>query len=680
MAVKRWNIREYSEQAVSELAMETGFPRLVCSVLASRGINTAEKTAAFLGGNEVFHNPYMMKDMEKAVDRIRMAVENQEPIVIYGDYDCDGITATALLCSYLAEVGADVSYYIPKRDGEGYGLNTKAVSALAKRGIKLIITVDNGISSLEEAELAKSLGVDLIITDHHTPRETVPNAVAVLNPHRKDCEYPFKELSGVGVAFKLVCALEDDIDCEDTLYQYGAITALGTVADVVELKGENRVIVQNGLQGMEDCPYLGINALIKAAGYEGKPLDSTALAFGLAPRINAAGRLEQTNKAVELLLAEDEEEAEILANEINELNALRRKTEQEITDDITNIILNNPKLLNERVIIISGENWNAGVIGIICAKIVEKYGKPCILISNCDGEARASARSVEGYSIIAAISRCSRLLKRFGGHVMAAGFSLDSADVSEFCSELLADAKQHFPIMPVHCINIDCVVEPDLLTVENVSKLEMLQPYGAGNEQPVFAVLGAVLEGINPIGDGKHLRLYFVKDEKRFQALYFGMRAENFLYQIGDKLDIAADVSLNSYNKSVSVTVKIKDMRLSGVNYDNYFIHSQIYERYCIGEAEDVSLLVPTREEMGRVYRFIRSNAAICTSNEVIYCRLRDMEYGKLRIIMDIMQELELIEIASSNGRQTIKVIPKTEKVNLESSQLLQELRRKCLQ
>lgn len=675
MAIKKWEIAAVSPEKTTELEQQTGLSGLVCGVLAARGLDTAEKIEAFIQQDEAFHDPYLMKDMHQAVDRIHEAIENQEQIVVYGDYDCDGITAAALLCSYLAEVGADVSYYIPKREGEGYGMNARAVKALAKRGIDLIITVDNGISSIEETRLAKELGVDVIITDHHTPREILPEAVAVLNPHRMDCQYPFQLLSGVGVAFKLVCALEDDIACEDTLYQYGAFAALGTVADVVELRGENRAIVRKGLESMEDCGHPGICALLKVAGYGERPMDASALAYGIAPRINAAGRMEQTNKAVELLLSEDEEEAEELAEEINELNIKRRAIEQEISKSIEETIRNNPQLLYERVLVIAGENWHHGVIGIIASKLVEKYGKPCILISVCGEEARGSARSVEGYSIIDAISRCSRHLTRFGGHTMAAGLSLSVEEIDAFRQEILEDAEKYYPIMPAYAVKIDMAASAAKLTVSDVQQLELLQPYGAGNEQPVFGLMGVTIEGISPISDGKHIRIQLSEKGKCFQAVYFGMSPKKFPYQIGDVVDIAADVSLNVYHNNTSVSIKVKDIRLSGVDLTDYFTDHQLYEQYKLGETIDVARLIPTREEAAKVYRFIRSCPWACSSNDMMFCRLAGVEYGKLRIILEMMEELSLIEISATEEKQVIHLIPQAGKLDLESSKLLQKLR-----
>ncbi|MEG1870172.1 MAG: single-stranded-DNA-specific exonuclease RecJ, partial [Oscillospiraceae bacterium] len=652
MKMMQWKLPKIQNEKIKLLHSQTGLSMPVCSILVARGYDTSELIDDFIGNEDSFYDPYLMKDMDKAVERIRIAVENQEKIVVYGDYDCDGITSTALLCSYFEAIGADVAYYIPNRDKEGYGLNTRAITAFAKKGINLIITVDNGISSIEEAELAQTLGVDLIITDHHTPREILPKAVAVLNPHRCDCEYPFKELSGVGVAFKLICAMEDDIDCEDTLFHYGSIVAIGTVADVVELKGENRLIVKNSMTNIEDTENIGLLALLKEVGLDGKQLTSTSLAFGIAPRINAAGRVGQTSKAVDLLLTADAEEAEQLAAEINAYNTDRKDTEAEIMKDISEILAQNPKLLLERIIIIAGEGWHHGIIGIIASKIVDRYGKPCLLISGNGEEARGSGRSVDGYSLIDAISRCSERLTRFGGHVMAAGLSLRTDDVAAFTEELLLDAKVNFPMMPANTLMIDAITEPNSLTVENVNQLALLEPFGSGNEQPVFAVMEVTLESITPLSGGKHLRLSLNKNGSRFSALYFGMTPQDFAYRSGDLLDIAATISINEYNGNISVSIKISDIHLHGVNMTNFTVEKQLYEQYMLGEKAAAKINIPTREDVAKVYRFIRSCPWACDDNEMLYCRLGTVSYGKLRLITEILQELELIEVNVVGSKQ----------------------------
>lgn len=415
MGFKKWKLPQTAPERVENLISQTGMERIAAQILDGRGISDPQQAVQYIGCDSAarLHDPFLMKDMDKAVERLSEAVEQGEQIAVYGDYDCDGITATAMLYSYLEDLGARVIYYIPDRDVEGYGLNRAALDFLKEQQVELIVTVDNGISALDEAVYAKELGIDLIITDHHQPRPQLPQACAVIDPHRQDCEYPFKALCGAGVAFKLICAMEGDLGGEEMIWHFGELAAIATMADVVELTGENRLIVQRGLECIAQGEQVGVHALIEAAGMSGRKLDSIDLAFGLAPRINAAGRLGQTDLAMELLLCDRQSQAMELAQQLNELNEQRKALVDHIYEEINAKIARHPEILQERVILLYGEGWHHGVIGIAAARLVEEYSKPCVLFSIEEDQARGSARSVEGYSIIAAISRCSSLLTRY---------------------------------------------------------------------------------------------------------------------------------------------------------------------------------------------------------------------------------------------------------------------------
>ena len=540
MGFKKWKLPQTAPERVENLISQTGMERIAAQILDGRGISDPQQAVQYIGCDSAarLHDPFLMQDMDKAVERLSEAVEQGEQIAVYGDYDCDGITATAMLYSYLEDLGARVIYYIPDRDVEGYGLNRAALDFLKEQQAELIVTVDNGISALDEAVYAKELGIDLIITDHHQPRPQLPQACAVIDPHRQDCEYPFKALCGAGVAFKLICAMEGDLGGEEMIWHFGELAAIATMADVVELTGENRLIVQRGLECIAQGEQVGVHALIEAAGMSGRKLDSIDLAFGLAPRINAAGRLGQTDLAMELLLCDRQSQAMELAQQLNELNEQRKALVDHIYEEINAKIARHPEILQERVILLYGEGWHHGVIGIAAARLVEEYSKPCVLFSIEEDQARGSARSVEGYSIIAAISRCSSLLTRYGGHDQAAGMTVPVEHLREFIDQMLQDAREHFDLMPVDQLKIDAVVDAEQLNLKTVYGMQQLRPFGCGNEQPVVAMPGCRIEAICPLSENRHLRLKLSYQGKSFSAIYFRMSPDRFPFYIGDTVDV----------------------------------------------------------------------------------------------------------------------------------------------
>ena len=523
MSIKFWNTasRTADPEALASL-QAAGLSPLCARVLSARGVRSLEEIQSLYGEKDTLFDPFLLRDMDRAVERIRLAMESGELIVVYGDYDCDGVTSTALLYSYLEAVGANVIYYIPDREQEGYGLNTEAIDFLHNvRGIGLIITVDNGVSAHEEIAHANSLGIDVVVTDHHQPRETLPDAVAVVDPHRPDCPSPFKGLSGVGVAFKLVCALEGD-DGYEMIEHYGDLAALGTIADVMPLTYDNRTLVRHGLELLADSARPGIRALVELAGLSGRPMTDVSAAFGLAPRINAAGRMGDVYDALELLLCEDEgtarEKAEILCG----YNDQRKKIEAEILAEVAAKITADPSLVQERVIVMDGAGWHHGVVGILCSRLVEKYGRPAFLISTDDTEGRSSGRGIDGVSVIEAVSACGDLLTRYGGHAQAAGFTLLKENLPAFRERFLGYFREHYPIMPYYKLTADCVVEPSELTVPMVQSLSRLEPFGEGNPSPVFELDAVRLERIQSLSGGKHLKLACSKNGTAFQVLLFG--------------------------------------------------------------------------------------------------------------------------------------------------------------
>lgn len=682
MGFRRWKLPQADPDRVKNLIDQTGMPPIAAQILEGRGVSEPEQAKAYAGFDREakMHDPFLMADMRQAVERLARAVEEGEQIAVYGDYDCDGITATAMLYTYLEDLGARVIYYIPDRDQEGYGLNRSALDFLKQQQVDLVVTVDNGISALDEAEYAASIGLDLVITDHHQPRPQLPKACAVVDPHRQDCPYPFKYLCGAGVAFKLICAMEGDLSGEEMIWHFGELAAIATVADIVELTGENRLIVQRGLECISLGEQIGVKALIEAAGMDEHKIDSTALAFGVAPRINAAGRLGQTDLAMELLLSDRQSQADELAHQLNELNNQRKALVDKIYSEIVTKLSRHPEILRDRVIVLYGEGWHHGVIGIAAARIVEEYCKPCILFSIEGEEARGSARSVEGYSMIDAIARCSELLTRYGGHNQAAGMTLRTNDLPQFIQQLQQDAREHFDIMPVEQLQIDAVLTAQQLTLDTVYGMQALEPFGCGNELPVVALLGCRVDAIAPLSENRHLRLKFTYQGRQLQAVYFRMPADQFPFFPGDVVDIAANLEANEYNGEKSLSIKVKDMRLHGINQEKLIVGRQYYEKYLREEPLDEKIrqyICPTREDVAMLYRFLRQCGSFPFGYDMLWCRLRRINYCKMMICIDVMVELGLAETVPGavRGQQILRLPARVAKTQLEQSSILRRLK-----
>lgn len=673
MPMKRWNIRELDEKTIEKLLRETGLSPVLLRVLVSRGYETAEEVHAFLKEESALSDPFALAGMEAAVERIHRALQAGERIAVYGDYDCDGIMSTVILYRYFEAAGADIAYYIPARDKEGYGLNKDALLRIHNAGASLVITVDNGISALEEIEYANTLGLDVIVTDHHRPRDTLPDAVAVIDPHRADDESGCRYLCGAGVAFKLICALESGED-EMMLELYGDLLAVATVADIVPLVGENREIVRRGIAMLQNTENEGLAALIQACGMGERTLSSENVVFGLVPRINSAGRFDRVDSAVELFVSEGED-LEPLAKDINSLNEQRRKVEDKIVAQILEQYDGDRDVLGRRVIVICGENWHHGVVGIVAARMVERFGKPCIVLSLEGETARGSARSVEGFSIIEAISSCNAYLQRYGGHPQAAGMTLLASSVGDFTDAVNDWAARQFPEMPVPVLSVDCRLSPKQLTVRDLQPMQRMEPFGCGNDTPLFWMSDCVLQGIYPIGDGKHLRLRFCGEETVFYAVYFGMTSQAFIYSVGEKLDLAVTADVGEWNGELRVSVKIRDMRLSGLDYGALYHSGQLYERLMRGEHIESGEHVPTREEIAVLYRYLRTAEKISLSDEALYGRLQGkLSLCKMKIAQDVLQEMDLVCIERNASVKTFTVRSNPPKVDLSQSKILQSL------
>lgn len=680
--MKKWTIGNPDGQAVDILTRQGGLTEICAGVLASRGIDTMEKAMEFFnqtrqesqdGGEEILSDPFLIKDMKKASEIILSAIDEGRKICVYGDYDCDGITATALLYSYLECMGADVSYYINQRS-EGYGLCADALKRLAEDGAELIVTVDNGISAISEAELAKELGVELVITDHHKPGEVLPDAAAVVDPHREDDLSPFKDLCGCGVALKLIAAM-DGGDYSSALEQFSDLAAIATIADVVPLKGENREIAKLGLHYLENTENMGLKALMDAASVK-LPMTSTTAAFSIAPRLNASGRFGSASEAVELLLCEDENSAEEMARRLNTLNSERKKTEADIMSVIEAYINENPDVLYKRVIFLYGEGWHHGVIGIVASRIVDRFDKPVFILSDDGDFARGSARSVEGFSIHKALTACAEHLEKFGGHSGAGGFSLKKENINAFNEALQKYAAEEFDVMPVKSLHADKLLQPRELTAESVGSLEMLEPCGEGNPSPMFVMTNVRILEVVPLSGGAHTKLKLTYGNMGVYGLLFGLKTADFTYKAGDIIDMLVCPSLNTYNGQTSVNINIADYRKSGIPQSQYLAAKEAYERYKRGEGADERLIpriVPTREDLAAIYRAVpKDNFAGFDSVYFSVCS-ESINYCKFRLALDIFEELGLFEVNRYNETVTSRNV--SQKADLDSSEILNGLK-----
>ncbi len=673
MSRKKWNIAHIDKDLAAQVAENHSLDPFTALILVSRGITEFEDVEEFFDSDFAFCDSYLITDMDKAVDRIKKAIDEHEKICVYGDYDADGVTATTLMYSYLSSREADVMYYIPDRISEGYGMSKKGVDFLQGQGVKLIITVDNGISAIEEIAYAKALGIETVVTDHHKVGDILPDAVAVVDPHRPDCNLHFKDWAGVGVVFKVVCALENG-DYMSVLSDYGDIIAVGTIADVVDLKDENRAIVKLGLAKINVFPCDGINALKQVAGMGEKLLNAVGVTYSLAPRINAAGRVESAETALKLLLSTELTKAFTVAEQIDNDNRERHVLENEIMEAAVNHIESNPQLKYARVIVVCGENWHHGVVGIVAARITEKYGRPSIVITFDGEEGTGSARSIEGFSVYDAIKSAEEHLTHFGGHTMAAGLGIRRENVEKFFACVNNYAKNMEQVVPT--LTLDCKLNPAYINTALVESLETLEPFGAGNAQPLFGVFGVRVSNIQPVGEGKHLRLGFTKGSTQFTAMKFSSTLDNFPYREGDTVDLAVRVEKNEYRGNVQASVQIRDIRFSGIDENMLFKSLGLYEKYMSGDiltVQEARFLTPSREFLLGVYNFIKSHIKWTFDIEAMLVRTKCPveNYCKMLISVDILEELELIKRIGDG----IIFTGEGKKADLSASKILNKLK-----
>ena len=609
MKFQKWRIAEPHPEAAARLTA-AGYPCLVSAVLASRGIATAEEAAAFLEHEQrLTYSPFLMADMDKAVERVQRALADHERIAVFGDYDVDGITATCILVDYLQSRGADVLHYIPRRIEDGYGLSVDAIEGLYRKGTRLLITVDCGITGVEEVDFANSLGMDVVVTDHHECKETLPRAVAVVDPHRPDCGYPFKHLAGCGVALKLALALGGP-DREEALFsRYCTLAAIGTVADVMQMSGENRTIVSRGLAAIDHSYFIGLHALLKEAGLAGREITSVQIGFVLAPRINAAGRMGAADKAAELLLCTDPAEAERMARELCALNRERQNVEQTIYSQAEEMIAHLPDR-DRSALVLESSRWHQGVVGIVASRLSEKYSRPSFMIHLNGDTGKGSCRSWGGFNLFAALENCKDLLLGFGGHELAAGFTIEEANIPAF-RERMNDYARSFQggAAPVSVLDVDvAITHPSAVTLEELEALSALEPYGSGNARPVFCLLGATLLRTQNVGQNRHLKLRLGKGSAQFDGIFFSTVAEDCGCRPGDRVDAAFYLQVNEFRGSRTVQLQMVDLRPSlrpsGREQESLALAEQCAARQPIS-ARDARRLLPTREQFAAAWRFL---------------------------------------------------------------------------
>lgn len=672
MSRKKWTVKSFDKEKATMIAEQLNISPYAALLASARGVSTAAEAEEFFGFSQPqTADPMDFPDMYAAVVRIRKALDEFERIAVYGDYDCDGVTATTLLYSYLEMQGADVVYSVPNRHTDGYGLNYQAIDNMSRMGAKLIITVDNGISAVEEAQYIKQLEMDMIVTDHHLPGDILPEAVAVVDPHRADCSLKFRDYAGVGVAYKLICALEGgENDVTESLLD---LAAIGTIADVMPLMGENREIVRRGIQLIGDSDRIGLQALIEVAGLNEKAIKSGNVAFGISPRINAAGRIGSADRAIQLLLCDDYDEATDLANEINDDNAERQRIEQEILTDAVRQIDSHPDWQYSNVLVVSGEGWHDGVIGIVASRLVELYGKPSIVITTSDsGEAKGSGRSIEGFSLYDALCGCADILTHYGGHTLAAGLGLENGRIDEFRAAINACADRME--MPFPTQNIDFKINPSYVNADILDTIELLEPFGAGNPQPVFGLYNMTVTEITAIGGGKHLRIGLRRDGTTLSAVKFRTTQLDFSFETGDVVDVAASFEPNEYMGQLRVSILIKNIKLHSMDEDELFSSMRSFNSLMSGKRGDYTAILPDRNFTAGVYKFIRNHNRWSHDSEMLCHRLglKASDYAKVCVALEALTELGTVVRDEEGGL----VLPEVSvKVCLDDAPVFERIR-----
>lgn len=721
---KIWVLREgentLDEGDAARISAEMGLSPVCARLLCARGYRTPQEITRFLRCEDtLFHSPFLLADVRPAVARIRRAVDAHEKIAIYGDYDVDGVTAVSLLYLYLQGEGADVGYYIPSRSQEGYGLSQSAIDRLADAGVTCIITVDTGITATAEVEYAKTRGVDMVITDHHECRQTLPDAVAVVNPHRPDCPYPFKDLAGVGVIFKVVTAYEctkgaqrGESEMEGVRRvadRFADLVAIGTIADVMPLSDENRLIVTLGLSRIANTRRPGLAALIeqvssgnRTAGdhhsVKKRKITSSFIGFGIAPRINAAGRMSEASRAVELLLATDREVAHGLAVELCEINRARQVEENAIAEAAYRRIEEEFDPDSTRVIVLGDNAWRQGIIGIVSSRITERYGLPSILVSfegsatgfdSPDDMGKGSGRSVRGMNLVGALTACEDLLVKFGGHELAAGLTVRRGNLDELRRRINEYAAKCLSQEGVTVrLEADCEIALSDVTLALAEELSLLEPFGVSNPVPQFILSDLTVERIAELGGGKHLKVLVTSGGTSLYALAFSTTLSQFGFSVGDRVDLLCTVDVNEYHDVKSVQLLVQDFKPSARYAAECERMEARYREIRAGGEFDISEgFLPERQDFADVYTVLRrefrmGHDAFEERSLLALIRLtatRQINYVCFKYILDIFRELKICGVEEyQTGHYRFEIYFNASKTNIEKSSILKKLKSQC--
>ena len=655
--------------------MGGGYAPLTAMILSARGMDSPRTANQYLDNNAPLVDPYRLTDMDKAVARIRRALEQGEKMAVFGDYDVDGITSTCLLTDFLRRRGGQCLHYIPGRLEEGYGLNPIAVEYLHSQGVQLIITVDCGITALEEAQLCARLGVDLVITDHHECKPQLPQAVAVVDPHRLDGGYPHKNLSGVGVAFKLAAAI--DGDQEAVLREYADMVCLGTVADVMLLQGENRVFVTRGLESLRHTRRVGLAALMEESGCAQESLTASTIGYILAPRINAAGRMGQIDLATELFLTRDPQRARELAHALCELNRLRQTVESEIYQQAVAML---PRDSAPEAIVLADDSWHQGVVGIVASRMAEEFCCPAFLICLDGQHGKASSRSFGGFNLFASLTALSPLLESFGGHELAAGFTISRDKIDDFRQEISRLANAYYDGAPQQAVlEADCVVSPELLTLKSIASLDMLEPCGSGCPKPVLVMENLVVERLQSVGGGRHLRLRLRQGSYSFNAIFFSATAQSASVAQGDLVDVAFSPQINEFRGERSVQMNLLDIRPACKMPCCEDLVPYRHLRSRTLNARYAAQLHPDRATLGFVWRYLAAcpdgaieEDPLCLCRKIVRWAGRELSLSKLLTCLDIFRDVGLVEYTRTHKTITLRLCKLNAKADLDQSRTLQ--------
>ncbi len=689
----RWLVAEQDDECIAYLARELGTTPLCARLLYNRGYTDTNAAKAFIAKSDSFlYDPYLLKDIRPAVARIRQAIENEEKITIYGDYDVDGVTSVSILYMYLKEHNADVDYYIPTRESEGYGLNESAFRMIKSKGTSLVITVDTGITAIEEIRFAKEIGLDIVVTDHHHCRPELPECHAVVNPRRPDCEYPFKELSGVGVIFKVICALELDFvnygeynifTIKDMCRRYIDLVTIGTIADVMPLYDENRIMVYMGLGMLSSTRNIGVRALFRAVGIDPtKKINSSMIGYTVAPRINAAGRIGDASRAVQLFLASSSQVADIIADELCATNRERQQTENLIFTEAMAQIEREHDPEKESVLVLSSDHWHQGVIGIVASKITEQFGKPSILISfdlENGSVGKGSARSIKGLNMVEALAHCESLLVKYGGHELAAGLSVERDKLKDFCNALNAYAA-------IKLASPDCVpktqaeaeITEDDISMETIAEIAKLEPYGAKNPEPLFVLRDVTITELVPLSQGKHSRLILRKNDLDISAICFGYNLQNEGFVLHDRVDVLCTININEFRGTQTIQLIVRDIDFSEWSWKELEMIEEEFQSMCAGTLSCDREDIPSRAEFASVYKLLL-DLGYTRGKQISIMKflapIPHISYLKARIALEVFAEAELIELNKINfSTYYIKRMDAKEKKDLTATHLMKTL------